>query len=416
MARLIPTSGQGRPGSRVRPDPPPPGVAPPLRQGPLPIASFEELARDFDGDSRLDQVFIVLTVGASLIATLGLLSNSPAVVIGAMLVAPWIQPLRAASFGLLHGMLPLALRALGTLTFGVGLTVALSGLLGVSAGLPVFGSEVESRTTPNLLDLGIALVAGSLASYAKVRNKAVSSLAGTAIAVALVPPVCVFGLLLSGRMWQEAQGAGLLFAANLLGILSGALLTFAATERGLWQQLLRSRLVAISLLLTALLLVPLSGSFVNLVGRAQRQSALQQIEQDITESLRKETITLGRNSELLDVTIDWGQNPPLIRASVRVTNPGLPTPQQVAAVQNFINSRQPIRYRLVVQRTAIEVIGPEAEPNPADIQEQLRLQEQQRNAPSPSPPDTDAPDAPDPAEAPRPPDPPPSAAIPSGAD
>jgi hypothetical protein len=277
----------------------------------------------------------------------------------------------------------------------VGLTVALSGLLGISAGLPVFGSEVNSRTTPNLLDLGIALVAGSLASYAKVRNKAVSSLAGTAIAVALVPPVCVFGLLLSGRMWEEARGAGLLFAANLLGILSGALLTFAATERGLWQQLLRSRLVAISLLLTALLLVPLSGSFVNLVGRAQRLSALQQIEKDITESLRKETITLGRNSELLDVSIDWSQNPPLIRASVRVTNPGLPTSQQVAAVQNFINSRQPIRYRLVVQRTAIEVIGPEAKPNPEEVQERLRL--------SPSPPPPEAPSPPHDEPPPPPP-------------
>jgi len=302
-----------------------------------------------------------------------------------MLVAPWILPLRAASFAILHGLIPLALRALFTLTIGVGITVLLSWLLGVSSGIPVFGSEVTSRTTPNLLDLGIALVAGALATYAKVRNRAVSSLAGTAIAVALVPPVCVLGLLLSIRRWEEAQGAGLLFAANLLGILSGALITFAATEKGLWKQLWRSRLGAISLLLTALLLIPLTGSFLNLVAVARRESYLQQIETAIADSLRSETITLGRNSELLDVHIDWSKNPPLIQASVRVTSPNLPTSRQVAAVQKFINSRQPIRYRLVVQRASIDVVGPEAEPNPVEIQEKL----QGASAPPPPPQDVD---------------------------
>ena len=348
----------------------PPGLSPNVNTNQNP--SFEELARDFDAEARLDQTYIVLTVGAGLIATLGLLANSPAVVIGAMLVAPWIQPLRAASFAILHGLLPLTVRALLTLAAGVGITVFLSWLLGQSAGLPVFGSEVQARTQPNLLDLGIALVAGSLAAYAKATNKGVSSLAGTAIAVALVPPVCVFGLLLSGRLWEPAQGAGLLFTANLLGILSGALLTFAATERGLWAQLLRSKLGAISLLLTALLLVPLTTSFLNLVAKARRDSTLQQIEQAIAQSLRSETITLGRNSELLDVNIDWDKNPPLIEAEVRVTNPKLPTSRQVADVQKFINERQPIRYRLVVQRTAVDVIGPETEPNPVEIQERLR--------------------------------------------
>ena len=367
-------------------------------------ASFEELSKEFENEARLDEVYIVLSVGAGLIATLGLLSNSPAVVIGAMLVAPWILPLRAASFAILHGLIPLALRALFTLTVGVGITVLLSWLLGESSGIPVFGSEVTSRTTPNLLDLGIALVAGALATYSKVRNRAVSSLAGTAISVALVPPVCVLGLLLSIRQWEEAQGAGLLFAANLLGILSGGLLTFAATEKGLWKQLWRSRLGAISLLLTALLLIPLTSGFFKLVRIAKRESYLQQIETAIAESLRSETITLGRNSELLDVHIDWSKNPPLIQASVRVTSPNLPTPRQVAAVQTFINSRQPIRYRLVVQRASIDVIGPEAEPNPVEIQEKLQ-------GASPPPPPHD--DDPWTAPPPPPPEPPSSDAPPA---
>ena len=67
----------------------------------------------------------------------------------------------------------------------------------------------------------------------------------------------------------------------------------------------------------------------------------------------------------MGLSIDWQQNPPLIRARVRVTDPELPTPKQVAAVQEFINRNQaPLRFRLVVQRTAVDLIGPETAPNP----------------------------------------------------
>ena len=65
--------------------------------------------------------------------------------------------------------------------------------------------------------------------------------------------------------------------------------------------------------------------------------------------------------------IDWTQNPPLIRAAVRVTNPRLPTARQVADVQAYINQQQPIRYRLIVQRASVDVIGPETEPNAPEI-------------------------------------------------
>jgi hypothetical protein len=76
---------------------------------------------------------------------------------------------------------------------------------------------------------------------------------------------------------------------------------------------------------------------------------------------------LGKDAELIAVKIDWDQNPPLIRASVRVTNPRLPTARQVADVQAYINGRQPIRYRLMVQRVSVDVIGPETEPNPPEL-------------------------------------------------
>ncbi|MEB3172663.1 MAG: DUF389 domain-containing protein [Cyanobacteriota bacterium] len=326
----------------------------------------QALTRQFERESRSDQPFVVLTLAAGLIATLGLLANSSAVVIGAMLIAPWMLPLRAAAFAILQGRAALVGRALATLALGIAITVGLSVLLGVWVGLPILGSEVAARTQPNLLDLGVALVAGSIAAYAALTARAIASLAGTAIAVALVPPVCAFGLLLSKAQWPAALGAALLFASNLLGILSGALITLAVVEPGLRMRFWRSRLGLVSLTLTALLLIPLSGSFVSLMAQARQTAALLDVQQAIAASLKNRTITLGQDSELINVSIDWAQNPPLIRASVRVTNPELPTAAQVAAVQAYINQRQPRRYRLIVQRVSVDVIGPETLPNPPD--------------------------------------------------
>lgn len=349
-----------------------------------------QLLDQFEQDARADQEFVVLTLAAGMIASLGLLANSSAVVIGAMLIAPWMLPLRAIAFAILQGRLRLVATALVTLLLGVVLTVGLSVLLGLGVGLPILGSEVAARTKPNVLDLGVALVAGAIAAYASVRSKALSSLAGTAIAVALVPPVCAFGLLLSKTQWGDALGAALLFAANLLGILSGGLIALAICQPELRVNLWRSRLGLVSLLLTALLLVPLTGSFLSLVSQARRTAALNQVERAITTSLRNRTITLGKDAELINVRIDWNQNPPLIRAAVRVTNPRVPTARQVAAVQAYINSTQPIRYRLVVQRVSVDVIGPETPPNPP---------EQVPADPPPAPAPSDAEQSPEPAPA-----------------
>ena len=176
------------------------------------------LRREFEHQAAFTQVFVVLTVGATLIATLGLLANSASVVIGAMVVAPWILPLQAMAFEILQGRLPMFLRALRTLLLGVGLCVALSAGVGLLVAYPSFGSEVINRTSPNLLDLAVALVAGAVAMYAKLRKEAISALAGLAIAVALVPPMCVVGLLL--------------FATNLLGIMVGAMAALGILEGG----------------------------------------------------------------------------------------------------------------------------------------------------------------------------------------
>lgn len=327
---------------------------------------LDRLHRSYSRDAELDEAFIVLTVGASLIATLGLLVNSAAVVIGAMVVAPWIMPLRAGSFAVLLGSAALLARSLVTLAVGVLLTTSLSTGLGLLVALPEFGTEVATRTSPNLLDLGIALVAGGMATYAKLRSDAVSSLAGTAIAVALVPPVCVMGLLLSQQNWSDAAGAGLLFCTNLLGILTGGLVLMACKDPFFREQLTRSHLSAASFLLTSLLILPLGSGFVSLLRDKTQSSTRNEVEQTIRRFLTNETITFGDvegipESEAVDLEsmrIDWDKTPPEIRALVRVSDPRLPTYTQVREVQKEINKRQRGAFRLVVERTAVEVVGP----------------------------------------------------------
>ena len=207
---------------------------------------LDELHHSYDGEAQLNESFIVLTVGASLIASLGLVANNTAVVIGAMVVAPWILPLRVAVFAVLIGHSRLLFRSLLTLAAGAGITLILSMGLGLIAGseglleveaLP----EIAARLEPNIIDLGIALAAGAVATYAKVNPGAVSSMAGTAISVALVPPVCVMGLMLADSNMSGAQGAALLFTANLLGILIGGITVLAIREPYFRDKLRRRR-------------------------------------------------------------------------------------------------------------------------------------------------------------------------------
>ena len=112
-----------------------------------------------------------------------------------MVVAPWILPVRVAVFAILSGQARLFSRSLITLVAGAGITLILSmglGLIARSQGLLVVEAlpeQIVARLEPNTFDLGIALAAGAIATYAKVNPGAVSSMAGTAIAVALVPMV-----------------------------------------------------------------------------------------------------------------------------------------------------------------------------------------------------------------------------------
>jgi uncharacterized hydrophobic protein (TIGR00271 family) len=177
---------------------------------------------------RFARRFAALMTMSVLIAVMGLLADSTAVVIGAMLVAPLMSPVLGASAALVLGQPQQFFRQLVVLTAGtagaIGLAAATSFVFpGSMDPLP---AEILARTSPNLLDLGIALAAGAAGAYAQIRRAAADAITGVAVAVALVPPLAVIGICLEIREFGLATGAFFLFLANVAGIIMSAALTF----------------------------------------------------------------------------------------------------------------------------------------------------------------------------------------------
>jgi len=170
--------------------------------------------------------FIMMMVLSTSLASLGLLADSTAVVIGAMLVAPLMGPLVAAGHGLVQGNLSLFRRSLGVTVIGLGIGFAASLIFGaINFGFePTL--EIEARGKADLLDLGIAFFSGMTAAYATGRSHVMTTLAGVAIAAALVPPLAVVGIALTHGSPIISFNATILLITNLVAIILGAAIVF----------------------------------------------------------------------------------------------------------------------------------------------------------------------------------------------
>jgi uncharacterized hydrophobic protein (TIGR00271 family) len=164
------------------------------------------------------------------IATLGLVLNSPAVVIGAMLISPLMGPILASGLALAAADLYLGIKSLISVVLSMIAAILFSALLVWLLPFQSPTTEILARTRPNLLDLGIALFSGLAGSIVLSRGGGgggVTALPGVAIAVALMPPLCTVGFGVgSGMSWAIISGAGLLFLTNLAAIIASAFLVF----------------------------------------------------------------------------------------------------------------------------------------------------------------------------------------------
>jgi uncharacterized hydrophobic protein (TIGR00271 family) len=196
----------------------------------FPSLDLEEqwkLREEMLDDAKPGVNYFVLIILSSIIATLGLLLDSPAVVIGAMLVAPLMSPVLGFSLGIVLGELRLIRLSLESVLKGVIASILVAVIIGLMSPFKDMTTEILSRTQPTLLDLFIALASGMAGAYAISKKDVSAALPGVAIAAALAPPLGVVGLGLALGNPQAAGGALLLFITNIISINLAGVIVFS---------------------------------------------------------------------------------------------------------------------------------------------------------------------------------------------
>lgn len=302
-----------------------------LEEQPLSTEEVEELVKR-GSVSGIPFYFMLIT--SSIIATLGLLSNSAAVIIGAMIIAPLMNPIVAVAYWLLSGKRNLLFRSLLTVILGTIVSIIVAFLISELIGWKLAGSEIIARMSPNLLDLGVALAAGAAAAFAYTRSGVSNSLAGIAIAVALVPPLCTVGVAMavgkdvSAEIGMDVEsfdplGPLLLYITNFIGIVFSASIVF------FWQYFkkqLRSILILMFTLIGLTIVVyPLGISMKNLMIRNQIRRNLTVIAIDLLPDYT--------NVRLRNLTVRIGKEVILVKANA-IAPPGVITESFIHETRN----------------------------------------------------------------------------------
>jgi uncharacterized hydrophobic protein (TIGR00271 family) len=174
--------------------------------------------------------FWLLLPLAAVIATAGVVADSTATVIGAMIVAPLMVPILGTVLAVVLADRPNLARSLILLVSGITVVVAIGWLIGLTVDAPIVAdtnSQVAGRVSPRLIDLIAALATGAVGAIALAREDISDTLPGVAISISLVPPLAVVGLTLESGAGDEALGALILFVTNVSAILTMGLLVMS---------------------------------------------------------------------------------------------------------------------------------------------------------------------------------------------
>lgn len=208
--------------------------------------------------SRFSILYFTLLITSVFVCTLGLLMNSSAIVIGGMLIAPLMWPLARLGYGVAHrefhqlyrgGLLVLASIIIGALS---------AFLITWISPIKVVNAEILARTTPTLMDLFVAIAAGLVAAIGITQRKIADSLAGVAIAVSLMPPLCTVGIALGLRNLDYSVGALLLFAVNAASITMVTTIVLILTQYARKERVrIATRAMLVNVIFIVILAIPL---------------------------------------------------------------------------------------------------------------------------------------------------------------
>lgn len=276
-------------------------------------ADLEEVKETFvtlSENAQASQSYLVLMVLSTLLATVGLFANSAPVIIGAMILAPLMAPIISLSMGVLRQNTEFIKVSIKTLVTGVALAIFFGTLLSLIVPLHTINSEIGARLSPTLLDLGVAIISGMAAAYASARSEVAKSLAGVAIAVALVPPLAVTGIGIGWLDWQVFSGAFLLFITNLMGIVLAAAATFLVM--GFSPFYLAKKGLLVLSLLVVMVSVPLVLSYNTMV---KEQGVIYTLEGWMVNGIEVKEVQV-RNGDTLYISAKLISNYPLKAAQI----------------------------------------------------------------------------------------------------
>ena len=302
-------------------------------------------------NSRWSFDFIALICFSTALAALGLMLNSSAVIIGAMLVAPLMTPILGAALSLIQGNRVLMLDCAKSLIYGYFSALTLGVLLGVFGNLYGVTDQMQSRSEPGVPDLLIALISGMAAAYCYSRPRLVSALAGVAISAALVPPIATAGIAVAMNEQKIAIGATLLFTTNVVFIIIGAgsvflLLGIRAKSNQRSLNIWVTRLSLALVIVAAIHVVPLSSALMSKVSSkiSNDEKSYVNLESQIRELIINDT---GNDLLIKIQTSNYSNNSKLILIDVKKSDYQLDdTIGEISKVaENFFKKKVIIRVR-----------------------------------------------------------------------
>jgi len=224
---------------------------------------FRDLFTALREDARINGIYLVLMVLSTMLAAVGLYLDSASVIIGAMLLAPLMAPIVSLAMGMLRGDIELFKKSTKKIIIGALIALFSSALITLLFPDKPVTSEMLARLNPTLLDLAVAIISGIAAAYSKSFREIIQSLAGVAIAVALVPPLAVAGIGVGRLDFYFFYQAFLLFVTNLVGIIIAATFTFRVL--GYSAAVRSKRSIGIVFIFLVLIAIPLYFSYHRIV-------------------------------------------------------------------------------------------------------------------------------------------------------
>jgi len=329
-----------------------------------------EIVDSLDDSATLDSDYVLLVILSCIIASFGLVVNSTAVTIGAMLIAPLMGPILGMALALVRGDLHRLSQAVTTLLIGVAMAIVISIVIGnvvsrskASGFLAELPREMINRTEPTLFDLVVAMAGGFLAAYALTQPRLSPTLPGVAIATSLMPPLCVVGLGISQGETGVSNGALLLFLANFVAIVFSSAVVFVLAGFGPLafheRRTVISRTFVVSSVSLVLITIPLANFMVRIADDAHTS-------QIIDQTLSDQIAQISTDAKVVEFTQEERDGNMHINATVRT--PRELSTNETVRIQRRLATRLDTAVSLellIVPITLLDAVPPEPSTNEA---------------------------------------------------